>query len=72
MKIGVIVIPMKSNLAQLARQRKQLVADLNEVRTSSMRATHRCDYRTVGRLTLEAAVINRAISDVDVAELFAL
>ena len=72
LNLGAIVFPMKSNLAQLTLQRKKLLAELSEVRLNSMRATHRCDFRAVGRLTLEAAVINQAISDVDVAELFAL
>jgi hypothetical protein len=63
---------MKSNLAQLDRERKKLVSALSEVRQTSMRATAYNDYRTVGRLTLEAARLNRALSDVDVAELSAL
>ncbi|MGZ8899384.1 MAG: hypothetical protein ACXW3Z_04745 [Limisphaerales bacterium] len=63
---------MRSNLAQLDRERKILVSALNEVRQSSMRASSHNDYLTVGRLTLEAARLNRALSDVDVAELSAL
>jgi hypothetical protein len=63
---------MKANLAQLARNRKQLVSALSDVRQQSMRATCGGDFRTVGRLTIEAARINSAIAEVDVAELFAL
>jgi hypothetical protein len=63
---------MKANQAQLARNRKQLVSALSDVRQHSMRASHSGDYRTVARLTVEAARINSAISDVDVAELSAL
>lgn len=63
---------MKSNLAQFARNRKQLLSALSEVREHSLRATQCGDFRAVGRLPLEAARINSAISEVDVAELIAL
>jgi hypothetical protein len=63
---------MKPNLAQLVRNRKQLVSALSNVRQDSIRASHTGDYRTVAKLTLEAARINSAIADVDVAELSAL
>ena len=63
---------MKANLAQLARDRKQLVSALCVVREQSMRATCGGDFRTVGRLTVEAARINSAIAAVDDAELCAL
>jgi hypothetical protein len=63
---------MKANLAQLVRNRRQLVSALSNVRQHSMRASHCGDYRTVAKLTIEAARINSAIADVDVAELSAL
>jgi hypothetical protein len=63
---------MKPNLAQLARNRKQLVGALSAVRQQSMLATHGGDFRAVGKLTMEAARINSAIAEVDVAELCAL
>ena len=63
---------MKSNLAQLARNRKQLLSALSVVREQSMRATSGGDFRAVGRLTVEAARINTAIAAVDDAELCAL
>ena len=63
---------MKMNLAQLACNRKKLVSALSDVRQNSMRATHSGDFRAVGKLTLEAARINTAIAEVDVAELSAL
>jgi hypothetical protein len=63
---------MKPNLAQLARNRKQLVSTLSDVRQLSMRATQCGDFRAVARLTIEAARINSAISEVDVAEMIAL
>ena len=63
---------MKPNLAQLARNRKHLLSTLSDVRQLSMRATQCGDYRAVGRLTIEAARINSAISEVDVAEMIAL
>lgn len=63
---------MKANLAQLARNRKQLVSALSDVRQQSMRASGGGDFRAVGKLTIEAARINSAIAELDVAELFAL
>jgi hypothetical protein len=62
---------MKPNLAQLARNRKQLVSTLSDVRQHSLRATYCGDFRAVARLTIEAACINSAISEVDVAEMIA-
>lgn len=62
---------MKPNLAQLARRRKNLHSHLSDVRELSLRATQCGDFRSVGRLTLEAARINSAISEVDVAEMIA-
>jgi hypothetical protein len=63
---------MKTNLAQLARNRKELVSALMVVREQSMRATCGGDFRAVGRLTVEAARINTAIAAVDDAEICAL
>lgn len=60
---------MKANLAQLELNRRRLLGDLMIVRRSSMQAATRGDFRAVGKLTLEAAKINQALSDVDVAEL---
>lgn len=63
---------MKPNLDQLAHNRKDLVSSLSAVRKNSMRATDCGDFRLVGRLTLQAAFINNAIAEVDVAELLAV
>lgn len=63
---------MKPNLAQLASNRKKLVSALCGVRQHSMRATHSGDYRTVAKLTVDAARINTAIAELDVAELLTL
>ena len=63
---------MKPNLVQLALSRKKLQGDLMAVRRSSMQAGNRGDFRSVGQLTLEAARINQALSDIDAAELSAL
>ena len=63
---------MKANLAQLELNRKRLQGELTAVRRSSLQAGNRGDFRAVGRLTLEAAKINQALSDVDAAELSAL
>lgn len=63
---------MKSNLAQLARNRKQLFADLSQVRRFALQASNRQDFRQVGKLTLEAARLNRALSDLEDAEFSAL
>ena len=59
---------MKSNLTQLAQSRKELTTALGDVRRISLQATGRGDYRLVGKLTLEAARLNRAISDVEVQQ----
>jgi hypothetical protein len=63
---------MKPTLAQLARNRKILVSSLCEVRQSSLRASRSGDFREVGKLTSEAARLNSAIAEVDLAEIFAL
>ena len=63
---------MKPTLAQLARDRKKLVSSLSDVRQSAMHASRCGDFRAVGKLTIEAARINSAIAEVDVAEMFAL
>jgi len=63
---------MKPNLAQLAQTRKKLAADLIVIRQSSMRAGNQGDFRTVGKLTMEAARLNQAISDLEAEELASL
>jgi hypothetical protein len=46
------------------RTRQDLTAELANIRRESMKATERGDFRTVARLTLEAARINRAIKEI--------
>ena len=52
-----------NELAQLARQRQSLTEELIKVRRSSMEASQRGDFRAVARLTVEAARLNRAITE---------
>ena len=42
--------------------RENLTAELTNNRRESMKATERGDFRTVARLTLEAAQLNKAIA----------
>jgi hypothetical protein len=44
------------------RTRQDLTAELASNRRESMKATERGDFRTVARLTLEAAQLNKAIA----------
>jgi hypothetical protein len=44
------------------RTRQDLTAQLANNRRESMKATERGDFRTVARLTLEAAELNKAIA----------
>lgn len=67
-----MICRMKPNLAQMELTRKRLQSDLLVVRRSSMLAGNRGDFRTVGKLTLEAARINQAIAELEAAELSAL
>ena len=54
------------NLVQIARHRENLGRELLSIRGASMRAARRDDFRTVARLTLEAARVNRSILEADV------
>ena len=54
---------MKPNSAELPKSRQELTIELAKNRRESMRASERGDFRTVARLTLEAARLNKAISD---------
>jgi hypothetical protein len=57
-----------NDLARLARQRENLMQELAKIRRSSMHASERGDFRAVARFTLEAARLNRAISDTQAKE----
>jgi hypothetical protein len=56
-------VPMKTKLTEIVRQRQALGQELNQVRQHSLNASRREDFRGVARFTLEAARLNRAISD---------
>ena len=60
---------MKPNLAQLARNRELLVNELSHNRRIALKNSYHGDVRILSRLTMEAARINRAISDIDCAEM---
>jgi len=57
---------MNSSLVQIARQREQLSQELSFIRKASLTASRNGDFRTVARLTLEAARVNRSIAEVEV------
>ena len=57
---------MTSNLVQIARQREHLTQELSAIRQASLSAARNDDFRRVAVLTLEAARVNRSISEVDV------
>ena len=59
---------MTSNLHQIARRRARLNEELTMIRDSSLRASRVGDYRAVARLTLEAAEINRSITETEIQE----
>ena len=56
---------MTSNLVQIARQRECLTQELSVIRQASLKAARNNDFRTVARLTREAARLNRSIFDDD-------
>jgi hypothetical protein len=57
---------MTTSLVQIARQRENLTQELSIVRRASLQASRNDDFRSVARLTLEAARINRSIAEADV------
>lgn len=57
---------MSHNLVQLARQRESLDRELLSIRQASMTAARRDDFRSVARLTFEAARVNRSIVETEV------
>jgi hypothetical protein len=57
---------MKPSLIQSARQREALAEELSSIRQASLRATRNNDFRTVGRLTLQAMRINESIAEAEV------
>jgi len=54
---------MNQTPVQISRDRQNLSQELAKIRRASMQATERRDFREVARLTLEAAKLNKAISD---------
>jgi hypothetical protein len=56
---------MLSSLLQISRQREHLSTELSAIRQASLKASRNNDFRSVARLTLEAAKINKAIADAD-------
>ena len=63
---------MNSNLAQLARHREYLTQELSKVRRSAILASSRQDFRTIAKLTVEAARLNEAILQTQDKEILAL
>ena len=61
-----IAVQMSPNLVQIARQREFLGRELLSIRQASLRAARRDDFRGVARLTLEAARVNRSITEAEV------
>jgi len=59
---------MNSNPVQTTKSREQLTQELAKVRRASMDASARGDFRAVARLTVEAARLNRAISETQTPE----
>jgi len=57
-----------NDLARIAQERESLNRELAKIRRASMQASERRDFRTVARLTLEAARINRALLDAQTKE----
>jgi hypothetical protein len=55
---------MSPNVMRPMQNRDELAAALTKNRRESMKATERGDFRTVARLTLEAARLNRAIAEI--------
>lgn len=55
---------MNSNTAPLPRTREQLAAQLAQIRRESLSASARGDFRSVARLTLEAARLNKEIAEI--------
>jgi len=47
------------------RELRRLKLELEQVRKASLAATQRGDFRTVGRLTCQAAHINQTIQEVE-------
>jgi hypothetical protein len=63
---------MTSSLVKITRQREYLSNELSSIRQASLKASRNNDFRNVARLTLEAARINKAISDADAEAVLAL
>jgi hypothetical protein len=63
---------MNSNPAQLARQRECLTQELSKVRRNAILASSRQDFRSIAKLTIEAARLNEAIHLTQDQELLAL
>ena len=56
---------MTTSLIKIARQREYLTQELSAIRQASLKASRNDDFRSVARLTLEAARINRSIAEAD-------
>jgi len=54
---------MDSNPLQLPQSREELTVQLAKNRRESLAASERGDFRAVARLTLDAARLNKAISE---------
>ena len=56
---------MNTSLIKIARNREHLNQELSAIRQASLKATRSDDFRTVARLTLEAAKVNRTIAEAE-------
>lgn len=57
---------MRTSEQQISRQRQILDQELNSIRQKSLAAARNNDFRSVARLTIEAARVNRSIVDTEV------
>jgi len=58
---------MNSSLTKIVRQREYLSQQLSSIRQASLKATRSDDFRTVARLTLEAARVNNTLAEIEAA-----
>ena len=56
---------MRASEQQINRQRLDLGEELNAIRQRWLAASRNNDYRSVARLTLEAARVNRSIAEAE-------
>ena len=57
--------PMSTSEQKIHRQRQLLDQELSAIRQKSLAAARNDDFRSVAKLTLEAARVNRSIAEAD-------